>query len=337
MGRPSPEVCSQIAAKLDPLFPATDPLANRELVSLLSYLGSTSIVAKTVPMLSTTKDTDITISNAEILSRNGQYSKAVEGMNNSQPNRKAISYAYSLREAKTGWTPELRKTLFIWFPTTTKWRGGNSFTKFINNIRSEALTNIVPDAAERTALDQLSKHTPPANLVAPKGPGKNYTTSDVIALVADGLKGRNFEQGKAMYSSTLYINCHKMNGDGGNIGPDLTGSGQRYTVSDLMDNIIEPSKVISDQYGTEQIGLKDGSTVVGRAIVEENGKIFVMTSAFAPDILTTLDAGQVQQRQPFNISMMPPGLINALNQEELLDLIAYLQSAGNHKDKAFQK
>jgi hypothetical protein len=64
MGRPSPEVCSQIAAKLDPLFPATDPLANRELVSLLSYLGSTSIVAKTVPMLSTTKDTDITISNA---------------------------------------------------------------------------------------------------------------------------------------------------------------------------------------------------------------------------------------------------------------------------------
>jgi hypothetical protein len=62
-----------------------------------------------------------------------------------------------------------------------------------------------------------------------------------------------------------------------------------------------------------------------------------MTSAFAPDILTILDAGQVQQRQPFNISMMPPGLINALNQEELLDLIAYLQSAGNHKDKAFQK
>lgn len=340
MGRPSPEVCAQIAAKLDPLFPATDPFANRELVSLLSYLGSTSIVAKTVPMLGTAKDTDITISSAEILSRNDRYSKAVEGMNSSQPNRQAISYAYSLREAKTGWTPELRKNYFRWFPTTTKWRGGNSFTKFINNIRAEALTNIVPDAAERAALDQLSKQAlpaPPANLVAPKGPGKNYTTADVVALVANGLKGRNFEQGKAMYSSTLCINCHKMNGDGGNIGPDLTASGKRYTVSDLMDNIIEPSKVISDQYGTEHIGLKDGSTVIGRTIVEENGKIFVMTSAFAPDVLTTLDAEQVQLRQPFNVSMMPAGLINALNQEELLNLIAYLQSAGNPKDKAFQK
>ena len=340
MGRPSPVVCAQIAAKLDPLFPATDPFANRELVSLLSYLGSTSIVAKTVPMLSTTKDVDITISNAEILARNNRYGTAVEGMNSSQPNRQAISYAYSLREAKTGWTPELRRAFFSWFPTTTKWRGGNSFIKFINNIRSEALANIVPDTTERASLDQLSKEkppAPPANIIAPKGPGKNYSTADVVALVADGLKGRNFEQGKAMYSSTLCINCHKMNGDGGNIGPDLTGSGKRYTVSDLMDNIIEPSKVISDQYGTEQIGLKDGSTVVGRVIVEENGKIFVMTSAFAPDALTTLDENQVQQRQPFNISMMPAGLINSLNPDELLDLIAYLQSAGDPNAKAFQK
>lgn len=340
MGRPSPEVCTQVAAKLDSLFPAADPFANRELVSLLSYLGSTSIVAKTVPMLSTAKDEDITISNSEILSRNSRYSKAVEGMHTSQPNRQAISYAYSLREAKSGWTPDLRKAFFSWFPTTRTWRGGNSFSKFIDNIRNEALSNVVADVNERATLDQLSKASPPpppANLVAPKGPGKNYTTADVVALVADGLKGRNFEQGKAMYSSTLCSNCHKMNGDGGNIGPDLTGSGKRYTVSDLMENIIEPSKVISDQYGTEQIGLKDGSTVVGRVIVEENGKIFVMTSAFAPDALTTLDADQVKLRQPFNISMMPPGLINSLNENELLDLIAYLQSAGNPEAKIFQK
>jgi putative heme-binding domain-containing protein len=340
MGRPSPEVCTAIAGRLDPLFPAADPFANRELVSLLCYLGSTSIVAKAVPMLSTAMDADITIATEEMLKRNGGYGGPVANMHNSRPNRQAISYAYSLREAKTGWTPELRKAFFSWFPTTRGWRGGNSFNGFINNIRSEALANTVTDATERATLDVLSKNNPPAPrvpLVAPKGPGKNYSVEDVVALAADGMKGRNFEQGKAMYSSTLCINCHKMNAEGGNIGPDLTGAGKRFAVTDLITNIVEPSKIISDQYGTEQLDLKDGSTVVGRVTIEENGKLQVMASAFAPDVLTAVDAAQVKQRKPFSVSMMPAGLINSLNKDELLDLIAYLQSAGNPEAPAFQK
>jgi putative heme-binding domain-containing protein len=340
MGRPEPEVCAQVAAKLDPLFPAADPHANRELVALLAYLGSPTLPAKAVPALSTAKDSDNTIATDDLLARNTGYASAVNAIQSSRPNRQAISYVYSLREARAGWTPELRKAFFAWFPTTHSWKGGNSFKRFLVNIRTEALSNVVPDAAERAELDTLSKSTPPpppANTIAPKGPGKNYTTAEVVALAAGGLKGRNFEQGKAMYASTLCASCHKMKGEGGNIGPDLTGAGQRYTLTDLMDNIIEPSKVISDQYGTDQLELKDGSTVVGRVIVEENGKTFVMTSALAPDALTTLDTAQIKSRKPFNVSMMPAGLINALNKDELLDLVAYLQSGGNPADKAFQK
>ena len=138
-----------------------------------------------------------------------------------------------------------------------------------------------------------------------------------------------------MFVSTLCIACHHFAGDGGNIGPDLTGAGSRYTIRDLVENIVEPSKVISDQYGTDQIEMKDGSLVVGRVVVEENGKLFVMTSALAPDVLATVAAADIKSRKPFNISMMPPGLINALNKDELLDLLAYILSAGNPKDKAF--
>ena len=340
MGRPTPEVCAEILAKLDPIFPAVDPYANRELVTLLSYLGSTTIVAKALPMLNTAKDADNTIASDSVLQRNGGYGGAVHGMQDSRPNRQAISYVYALREAKAGWTPELRKAFFGWFPTTQNWKGGNSFRKFLENIRNEALANVVTDAAERADLEKLAKSAKPAplaNIVAPKGPGKNYATADVVALAGEGIKGRNFEQGKAMYASVLCVNCHKMNGDGGNIGPDLTGAGKRYTLADLMDNIIEPSKVISDQYGTEQIEMKDGSMVVGRVTVVENGKAFVMTSALAPDALTTIDEAQIKRRQPFNVSMMPAGLINSLSKDELLDLVAYLQSGGSATDKAFQK
>ena len=338
MGKPSPDICAKIAERLDPLFPNTDPLINRELVALLVYLDSPSIVAKTVLLLDTAKDADITIASDAVLSRNDGYATAVAGMHGSHPNRQAIAYAYVLREARVGWTPELRKTFFGWFPRTSKWSGGNSFKGFLNNIRNEALANCVTDPSERAALETLAKSAPPAaaaNLVMPKGPGKDYTADEVASLAKDGLKGRNFEQGKAMFSSQLCINCHHFGGDGGNSGPDLTGAGNRYTVRDLAENIIEPSKVISDQYPSEQIDLKDGGTVVGRVVVEENGKLFVMASALAPDALTTVDSANVKKRQPFNISMMPPGLLTTLNKDELLDLFAYILSGGNPKDPRF--
>ena len=340
MGKPAPEICAKIAERFDPLFPNADPLANRELVNLLVYLGSRSVVAKTVPMLDTAKDTDITIASEAVLSRNDRYSNAVAGMHDSHPNRQAIAYAYALREAKVGWTPELLKTFFGWFPRTAKWSGGNSFKGFLNNIRKDALEACVTDTTERAALDTLSQRpppAPPANLVMPKGPGKDYTAAEIDALAKDGMKGRDFERGKAMFVSQLCINCHHFGGDGGNSGPDLTGAGNRYSVKDLAENIVEPSKVISDQYPSEQIDLKDGGVVVGRVVVEENGKLFVMTSALAPDALTAVDEKNVKARQPFNISMMPPGLLTTLNKDELLDLFAYILSGGNPQDAKFAK
>ena len=99
--------------------------------------------------------------------------------------------------------------------------------------------------------------------------------------------------------------------------------------------MIDPSKVISDQYGTEQIEKKDGSVVIGRVVAEENGVLLVMTTPLAPDFHTQVSLAEVKARKPFNVSMMPPGLINGMNREELLDLVAYSMSGGNPKDKAF--
>jgi putative heme-binding domain-containing protein len=339
MGKPSTDVCSAVVAKLEPLFPDADPMANRELVSLLVFLDSPRVVARTVPMLTTAKDAAEAIATDELLARNEGYARAAQAMVASRPNRQAMAYAYALRVAKAGWTPELRKTFFAWFPQTHSWKGGNSFTKFIDNIRTEALATFVPDA-EKAPLDELSKKAPApimANYVAPKGPGKAYTVDDVVKLVGTGLSGRNLQNGKAMYASTLCAACHHFAGDGGNIGPDLTGSGNRYTIRDLAENIVDPSKVVSDQYGSEQIEKKDGSMVIGRVVVEENGKLFVMTSPMTPDVQTAVSAVEVKNRKPYPISMMPPGLINSLNSDELLDLIAYLQSGGNPDDKAFRK
>jgi putative heme-binding domain-containing protein len=104
-----------------------------------------------------------------------------------------------------------------------------------------------------------------------------------------------------------------------------------------MENIIDPSKVISDQYDSHEITKKDGSMFLGRIAVEENGKVFLMANPFAPSEQTVIDESDIAKKETRKISMMPPGLINSLNQDELLDLIAYLTSGGNKEDKMFAK
>ncbi|MEI6712196.1 MAG: c-type cytochrome [Verrucomicrobiota bacterium] len=336
MGKPSPEACAKLAKQLDPLFPQKDAFENRELLQLLVFLDSPTVVSKAVAMMQTLGDDYEEIASAELLARNDGYAKAVKASSGSRPNKQQIAFAYTLRNAKAGWTPELHKEFFSWFPKTAPWQGGNSFAKFIQNIRADALENVT-DATERAALDELSKKpaVQAANLVMPRGPGKSYSVDDIVELAKGGLTGRNFEHGKAMFATTQCATCHHFANEGGNIGPDLTGAGNRYSIRDLAESIIEPSKVISDLYSFQEIEKKDGSVVIGRVLAEENGKYLVMTNPFAPDATTQVSVAEVASRKEYGISPMPPGLINMLGPDEVLDLIAYLFSGGNPQDKAF--
>ncbi|MEZ5387329.1 MAG: c-type cytochrome [Prosthecobacter sp.] len=340
LGKPDAEVCERIAEVLEAAYPSDDPMINRELCQLLVAVDSPQVVSKTLALMATAKDDFQEVASDAVLSRNDGYANAARAAAGSRPNAQQISYMAALRNAAAGWTPELRRTYFSWFPRARTWKGGNSFSGFIENIRQEALANFAPES-ELAELEALSSKveavTNAPNYVAPKGPGKNWTVEEVVALTAGGLKGRNFANGEAMYRSTMCATCHRFNGDGGSIGPDLTGAGNRYTMRDLMENIVDPSKVISDQYDSHEITKKDGSIIIGRIVVEENGKVFIMTNPFAPNDHMAINESDIAKKGTRKISMMPPGLINSLNQDELLDLIAYLVSGGNAKDKVFKK
>jgi putative heme-binding domain-containing protein len=342
MGPPPADIAQQIAAELDPYFPHQDAFVNRELVSLLIYLHSPMVVAKTVPLLSVSEPVIVTgeeLGGVGLIARNDGYGSVVQNVSSSRPDRQQIAYAYALRNAVTGWTPELRLSYFSWFTRTRGWKGGASFDGFLRNIRDEALTHVaVP--AERAALASLSEPPAPtfaSSAVTPKGPGRAYTVKEATALIPAKLSGRDFNHGKEMFTATACVICHRFNGTGGGIGPDISGAGSRYSVRDLLENIIEPSLVISDQYGTEQIELQDGTTVVGRAVGEDKGDLLVMSNPFMPDDKTRVKRSAIKARKPYAVSMMPPGLINGLNPEELKDLIAYILSAGDPTNAMFKQ
>jgi putative heme-binding domain-containing protein len=342
MGNPPPHVSAKIAAKLDPLFPGSDAFENRELVSLLIYLKSPTVVAKTVPLLSVSEPVTQTgelLGGEGLTARNDSYGRVVNQVGSSRPDRQQIAYAYALRNATEGWTPQLRLAYFSWFSRTRGWKGGASFDGFLHNIRDDALTHVT-DPAEHAALASLSQ--PPgtkfvAAQINPQGPGQAYTVKSALALMPAKFTGRDFARGRAMFTSAACIICHRFNGEGGGIGPDISGAGNRYSVRDLLENIIEPSLVISDQYGSDLIELQDGTNVVGRVVGEESGDLLVMSNPFMPDEKTHVKLTTIKSRKPFGTSMMPPGLINSLNPEELKDLLAYVLSGGRAEDPMFKK
>jgi putative heme-binding domain-containing protein len=99
---------------------------------------------------------------------------------------------------------------------------------------------------------------------------------------------------------------------------------------------MEPNKYVSDQYAATVFTMKDGSSIVGRLINENEQKYAISQNPFAPDALRDIPKKDVVSTKLSRISIMMPGLINRLNGEELKDLMAYLMSGGN-KDHQIYK
>lgn len=114
--------------------------------------------------------------------------------------------------------------------------------------------------------------------------------------------------------------CHKLFGEGGVIGPDLTGSG-RKDLHYLLENIIDPSRIVSKHYQLATVTLKDQRIITG-TIVEENNQTVTVSSLNEKIILKREAIASLERSKQ---SMMPEGMLNSLDKNQLRDLVGYLQ------------
>ncbi|MCA8990923.1 MAG: DUF1080 domain-containing protein [Planctomycetaceae bacterium] len=337
LGAPDDATRQKFVDKLDPLYPSKSHKVNQELCQMLVYLQSPTVVEKTIGLLkepSGVVEEDL----GAVLSRNAGYGGAIKAMLANQPDKPRVAYALALREAKVGWTIESRKAYFEFLDQAKQWSGGNSYRKFIQNIDDEAFLNATE--LERLAIEAGGARKPfqMPELPKPAGPGKEWTLEEVRALAAEGLKkGRNFENGQKMFAATRCVLCHRFGGDGGATGPDLTQLAGRFNLEALTEAIMDPSKVISDQYRAHLIAMEDGTVVTGR-IVSETPLIYtVVTDPEDSTKVVDLHRSKVEEMKPAPQSLMPAGLLKPLNETEVLDLLAYLLSRGNPGDAMFRK
>lgn len=335
--KPSATEVTSIIAQLDPHYPAKEDRVNAELCRILSYLDAPSVVAKTTRLMKSTQTATVAY-DKKMLERSEEYGQEILKMMSNTPNSQNIHYTYCLRQVQNGWSLDDRKYYFSWLNETLEKGGGKSFAGYIRAIRQDAIDHLPPEAKASVswllgdiAGVDLSK------LPIPKGPAVNWTIDTAMKLFESPLRGRDFENGKKMFSAGRCVACHRFSGSGGYSGPDLGSVGNRYSIRDILVAICEPSQSISEQYQASTITLKDGSGLYGRLIYRNDKEIAVAPNPFNFGDLQKKPAHLVEKIEPSQMSMMPAGTINAMNDEELKDLIAYLVSGGNKKHEAFQR
>jgi len=308
---PTDKQKAAVIAQIDQHFPADNRAENIELSNLLAYLNAPNVVAR-----------------------------AIEIMDTAPTQEEQIAMAKTIRHLTDGWTPELQERFFKWFTRAANYKGGASFGQFMDEIKKDALKNVGKERKKALApiLNAKPANSGPVFAAKPREFVKNWTMADLKPLLASGLEGgRNFKNGRDSFGQTTCFACHRFGQEGGAIGPDLTSAAGKFSPHDFLEQIIEPNKEISDQYGSMTFTMKDGSVIVGRIANLKGDNYRIITNLFAPGEMTIIDSKKVKSVEPSKISMMPPGLLNTLSDEDILDLTAYVLSAGDPKHHMFAK
>ncbi|HEX4148640.1 MAG TPA: c-type cytochrome, partial [Pirellulales bacterium] len=313
-GRPDDAAVARLTAKLDPLFPAKSRELNWLLCETLVYLQSPSVA-----------------------------SKAMKLIESAPTQEEQIEYARSLRMLKTGWTTRAHTAYFRWLvKAASSFRGGASFDKFIEFIRNDAVANLT--AADKVALQDVLAEKPvrksPLEGLSAMFAGRpktDWKLDELSQAAQTGLHHRNFENGRKMFGATACFNCHRFDNEGGMTGPDLSSAGRRYAPRDLLDQILNPSKEINEQFVRMVIVTEDDEVYQGVIVNLSGDRIIINTDPADPYQQTSVDRKVVTSIEPSKVSPMPTGLLSVLTKDEILDLLAYVLSGGDPQHAMFQK
>jgi len=138
--------------------------------------------------------------------------------------------------------------------------------------------------------------------------------SDEVLAQADPQEGRQVFQ-------RVCAACHQLYGEGGVIGPDLTGS-NRANLDYFLINVLFPSEDVSEAYQLVTLTLRDGRVLSGN-VVEENDKVLTFREVGQ---IQRIDVSEILSRQTSDVSLMPPGMLDVLNRNDVRDLIGYLRT-----------
>jgi len=241
-----------------------------------------------------------------------------------------LHYLALLSLVKSAWSLAERRVYFDWLGRARReFIGASMLPTALNYFRADAEATLSP--TERTALaEQLASldHVPaPVLASAPtRRFVKEWKLADFDNMLVDR-KRRDLGRGRRLFTEVSCAQCHRFGREGGLAGPDLTAVASRFDRYALLESMIEPSKVIADVYRTVTITMKSGAIVEGRVVAEDDKTLLVASNPVDPsDSRRRLAKADVASRKISALSAMPSGLLNTLEMDEILDLLAWLET-----------
>jgi putative heme-binding domain-containing protein len=327
-GSPSGTLVRKLVADLDAAYPLGSELVNRELLQLLVYLQAPRVVEKTLAR-----------------------------MNHAHTQEDLLHSLFYLRSVPIGfWTLEQRREYLRYFkdrpnlprnPDLVAWfaaanrpaSDGASFNNYLKNIFKEAVLNM-SDAERKELADVLKaidESGTPSYDIPPRSFVKSWKMDEVQPLLAKLDKGgRSFDKGRQAYLAAQCIKCHRLGTEGGSVGPDLTAISNRFSRRDILESILDPSKVLSEQYQNVTVTTAEGKLVTGRLMDESKDRLVLQPDPLSPERVE-IARTRIEAVAPSKVSPMPNNLVDVLSAEEILDLLAYLEAAGQKNYRVFQK
>lgn len=310
-GDPDETERTRLLGWLEPHYPATGFPMNQELCRLLIRLKSQVVLAKTLPLLRDAKTSE-----------------------------ELLFYPLHLRYIKEGWDAAAHRLVFETLNRAEKLNGASSYFKAIQDTRSELAATLLPqEALELAAVIHPPKPVALSPHALPGHTFKVWKIEDLAPRLDEVGRSRSFEQGKAAAISAQCVFCHRVSLDpalpAGLFGPELVQVSARFSRRDILDHILDPSKVVDEKFRFLTVTRTDGTQVTGSLEGEDDERVILKPSPLAPG---TVEVGKssIARREISPVSPMPAGLLNALRAEQILDLLAFIEAGGNPEHRDFQ-
>ncbi|HRQ88070.1 MAG TPA: hypothetical protein PLA50_04685, partial [Bacteroidia bacterium] len=313
LGDPDETRRGKLLAWLEPQFPVEAPAMNEDLCLLLVHLKSSVVLEHSIALL-----------------------------RKAETPEELLFYPLHLRYLTSGWDVESRRTVFEALNHAGEFGGGGrNHTKTILDLRAEYIAALSPKEAGQLAewirLPESVATVPiPAQTAAKV---KAWKLEDLLPSLGQVDRGRSFEKGREATLATGCSACHRVSPDpafpAGLLGPDLVQVEARFGRRDLLDHILNPSKVVEEKYQTVVVTRTDGTQVSGSLESEDDESVILKPNPLAPDTIG-IGKSQIAKREVSAVSQMPTGLLDSLKVEQILDLLAFLEAGGDPKHRCFQ-
>ncbi|OUW80534.1 MAG: hypothetical protein CBD74_09295 [Saprospirales bacterium TMED214] len=174
----------------------------------------------------------------------------------------------------------------------------------------------------------LKSPVKPAN---PIGSNRSFVqawkVNDLKDELDSGIRGRSPEIGKRLFAEASCAGCHKMRGEGGAIGPELTDVFARWKGDrvGILREVLEPSHKVDAKYVMQRILTVDGRTVTGVLLSEDDDKVTLLSNPEAKEPTVILQ-DDIEAMVPSSVSMMPKALMDQYTKDEIFEVLAYLES-----------